>query len=105
MNRSTIRRGPEWHVTAPARAPRLAGHTHWGNHLRLGWNHDLAVDDLLLVGIELGLDVVDLAAGGAVANATHLQVVDLGAGHELAFGQRLDDVVRRDVDLLEHLSI
>ena len=45
-------------------------------NLRLGRNHDLAIDDLGLEVDELGLDVVDLAAGNAVADATSLQVIE-----------------------------
>src|SRR5665647_3583557 len=71
-------------------------------HLRPGRNHDLAVDDLLLEGAELGLDVVHLAAGQAVADATGLQVIDLVARSELALGHGLDEVERRDVNLLDH---
>src|SRR5919112_2058380 len=37
---------------------------------------DLAGDDLLLVLVELGLDVVDLTTGGGVVDAALLEVVD-----------------------------
>src|SRR5690606_5357377 len=67
-----------------------------------GRNRDLAVDDLLLVLVEGGLDVVDVAAGGGVVDATGLQVVDDGAGLHGAGGGVLDEVVDRDVDLLQH---
>src|SRR5450759_3965764 len=70
--------------------------------LRLGRNHDLAVDDLRFEVLELRLDVVDLAAGCAVADAASLEVIDLGAGGELVLGQTLDEVERRAVDCLDH---
>src|SRR3954453_289003 len=69
---------------------------------RGGRDLDLARDDLLLVGVELRLDVVDLATGGGVVHAAGLEVVDLVAGDVLALRARLQEVVDGDVDLLDH---
>src|SRR5690606_5475085 len=65
-------------------------------------NGDLAVDDLLLVLLELVGDVVDVAARGRVADAVDRQVVDLRTGLGLAVGDALEEVVDGDVDVLEH---
>src|SRR5829696_7524732 len=62
----------------------------------------LAGLDLSGVLVQLGLDVVDLAAARGISDAVGLEVVDLVAGLELAVLDRLDEVVDRDVDLLDH---
>src|SRR6478672_6925622 len=60
-----------------------------------GRDLDLARDDLLLV-------VVDLATGRGVVDAAGLEVVDLVARDVGARGTRLEEVVDRHVDLLDH---
>src|SRR6478609_5827371 len=69
---------------------------------RLGRNLDLAVDDLLLVAVQLGLDVIDQATGGGVVDAAGLEVEDLLAGLELVVLHVGDEGEDGDVDLLDH---
>src|SRR5215218_10249291 len=61
-------------TACPGPVPRLLRRSGPASS-RLAGNRDLAVDDLLLVGVELGLDVVDLAPGGGVVDAAGLEVV------------------------------
>src|SRR5690606_26728580 len=59
-------------------------------------------DDVLLGGLDLVGDVVDLATGGGQAHAVRLQVVDdVGAALGAAL-ERLDELEDADVDALEH---
>src|SRR5689334_5089524 len=57
---------------------------------RLGRNRDLAVDDLLLVVVELVGDVVDEATARGVAHAVDLEVVGRDAGGEGAAADLLE---------------
>src|SRR5690606_34933553 len=84
----------------PGRKGRALG----GSFLRsrLAGDRDLAVDDVLLGGLDLVGDVVDLATGGGQAHAVRLQVVDdVGAALGTAL-ERLDELEDADVDALEH---
>src|SRR6478736_7165667 len=65
-------------------------------------NGDLTADDLVLERIELIGDVIDETTRGGVADAVDRQVEDLRAGSELALAERVDGVVRGDVDPLQH---
>src|SRR3954471_20215809 len=66
-------------------------------------NLDLAVDDLLAVVVDLGLDVVDEAAGGGQADALGLQVADdVLAALDLSLGEVVDERLDAVVDPLEH---
>src|SRR4051812_14002561 len=69
---------------------------------RGGRGLDLAADDLLLEGVELVGDVVDLPPGGGQADALGLEVGDpvLAAGH-VALGEVGDELLDRVVDPLE----
>src|SRR5919112_3106484 len=69
---------------------------------RRGGHRDLAVDDLLLVGVDLGLDRVQLPTGRGVVDAAGLEVVDLLAGLHAAVLHRLHEVEHRDVDPFDH---
>ena len=60
--------GRRYRALGPGRRPG-AGLAVRRQVVLLGRDLDLAVDDLLLGVVELGLDVVDLAAGGGVADA------------------------------------
>src|SRR6266496_3764241 len=82
---------------APGRAPRPSAF-----ELGLGGHLDLAADDLLLVFVDLGLDVVHLAAGGRVVHPAGLEVVHLLPGLHGVVLERGDEVVHRHVDLLDH---
>src|SRR6478735_1850127 len=63
---------------------------------------DLAALDLLGGSVDLVLDVVHETTGGGVADAVGLQVVGDVARGRLAVVVRLDVVVHRGVDALEH---
>src|SRR3954468_13675019 len=64
---------------------------------------DLAVDDLLLEVVELGLDVVDEPTRGGQAHAAGREVVDdVGAALDLAVGVVLHEGLDGVVDPLEH---
>src|SRR5262249_55861111 len=82
------------------RAPRRHGFGSAAGRLRR--YRDLTADDLLLVGVQLVLDVVDLAAGDGVADAVHLQVEDPGARRERTGRKLLDEREHRGVHPLEH---
>src|SRR4051794_7676569 len=78
----------------PVRARGSAGSEGVGNL-------DLAGDDLLLVGVDLVLDVVELPTAGRVADTVALEVVDVEARLGGAVLVGLGEVVDRDVDALE----
>src|SRR3954447_15906001 len=70
---------------------------------RSGRHRDLAVDDLLLVVVDLGLDVVDEAAGRGQADTVGRQVADdVLTALDLAGGVVADERLDRVVDPLEH---
>src|SRR4051812_16694876 len=88
--------GPGSNATASAPGPGS------GRCLLARRDLDGAVDDLLLVVVQLGLDVVDLATARGVVDAALLEVERHRPGQRVAVDDRLDEVVDRDVDVLDH---
>src|SRR3954469_20112668 len=87
------------------RKPALPASVRRPGASRSGGHRDLAADDLLLVVVELGLDVVDETARRGQADAVGLQVVQhvlAALVRGLAGDEVVDERLHGQVDPLEH---